>query len=123
MAESFAFNVAEIVISKLCSLAYQELGLAWGVRRDFEKLQKTLTTIKALRLDAEQNQAHDHDHQLQVWLQDLTDACYDAEDVLEEFEIEALSKQSLKQKLTSFFSSSNPLAVSFKIARKIRDHR
>ncbi|KAK8594050.1 hypothetical protein V6N11_001698 [Hibiscus sabdariffa] len=119
MAESFAFNVAEIVISKLCSLAYQELGLAWDVRRDFEKLQKTLTTIKAVRLDAEQNQARDH--QLQVWLQELTDACYDAEDVLDEFEIEALSKKSLKQKVSSFFSSSNPLAVSFKMARKIKD--
>ncbi|KAE8721164.1 putative LRR and NB-ARC domains-containing disease resistance protein [Hibiscus syriacus] len=95
MAESFVFNVAENVISKLCDLASQELSLAWGIRADLEKLESTLTTIKAVLLDAEEKQAHRN--QLRVWLQRLRDACYDTEDVLDEFEIEALRKQDRKE--------------------------
>ncbi|KAE8721165.1 hypothetical protein F3Y22_tig00016637pilonHSYRG00048 [Hibiscus syriacus] len=56
MAESFVFNVAENVISKLCDLASQEIILAWGIRADLEKLESTLTTIKAVLLDAEEKQ-------------------------------------------------------------------
>ncbi|PPD99153.1 hypothetical protein GOBAR_DD03818 [Gossypium barbadense] len=95
MAEYLAFNIAEKV-SKLTKIAYQEISLAWDVHRDLEKLHKTLTTIKAVLLDAELKQVHDN--QLRVWLQELKDACYDAEDVLDEFEIQALKKQLLKQR-------------------------
>ncbi|XP_007029648.2 PREDICTED: putative disease resistance protein RGA1 [Theobroma cacao] len=123
MAESFAFNIAENVLSKLANIAYQEIRLAWGVQSDLAKLKTTLTTIKAVLLDAEEKQAHDN--QLRVWLQELRDACYDADDVLDEFEIEALRKQVVKQrsirkKVSHFFSSSNPLAFRFKLAHKIK---
>ncbi|KAB2094191.1 hypothetical protein ES319_A02G139400v1 [Gossypium barbadense] len=64
--------------------------------KDLEKLQKTLTTIKPVLLDAELKQVDDN--HLRVWLQELKDACYDAEDVLDEFEIQALRKQLLKQR-------------------------
>ncbi|XWS65020.1 hypothetical protein CRYUN_Cryun05aG0054800 [Craigia yunnanensis] len=59
------------------------------------------------------------------WLQKLKDACYDAEDVLDEFEIEALRRQVLKQrslgsKVSNFFSSSKPIAFRFTMAHKIK---
>ncbi|XVF41677.1 hypothetical protein PTKIN_Ptkin01aG0299200 [Pterospermum kingtungense] len=124
MADSFAFNIAENVLSKLSNAAFQEISRAWGVHTDLQKLQKILTTVKAVLLDAEAKQAHDN--QLQVWLQDLKDACYDAEDVLDEFEIDALRRQVLKQrsigsKVSNFFSSSNPLAFRFRMAHKIKN--
>ncbi|XVF30529.1 hypothetical protein REPUB_Repub16aG0065900 [Reevesia pubescens] len=124
MAEYFAFNTAAKILSKLRNPAYQEILLVWGVQSHLEKLKKTLTTIKAVLLDAEEKQAHDH--QLRVWLQELKDACYDAEDVLDEFEIEALREQVLKQrsigkKVRNFFSSSNPLAFRFRMAHKIKN--
>ncbi|XP_022743838.1 putative disease resistance protein RGA3 [Durio zibethinus] len=92
-------------------------------RSDLRELETTLTTIKAVLLDAEEKQAHDN--QLRVWLQELKNACYDAEDVLDEFEIEALRKQVLKQrgigkKVSNFFSSSNPIAFRFRMAHKIK---
>ncbi|XP_017976162.1 PREDICTED: putative disease resistance protein RGA1 [Theobroma cacao] len=123
MAESFAFNIAENVLSKLANIAYQEIRLARVVQSDLEKLKTTLTTIKAVLFDAEEKQAHDS--QLRVWLQELRDASYDAEDVLDEFEIEALRKQVVKQKsigkqVSHFFSSSNPLAFRFRMAHKVK---
>ncbi|XVF30495.1 hypothetical protein REPUB_Repub16aG0063000 [Reevesia pubescens] len=96
MAEYFAFNIAENILSKLSNLAYEEIRLAWGVHSDLEKLQETLNTIKDVLLDAEEKQAHNH--QLRGWLQKLKYACYDAEDLLDEFEIEAFRKQVLKQR-------------------------
>ncbi|XVF41675.1 hypothetical protein PTKIN_Ptkin01aG0299000 [Pterospermum kingtungense] len=124
MAESFAFSIAENVLSKLSDIAFQEISRAWGVRNDLGKFKTTLTTIKAVLLDAEEKQAHDN--QLRVWLQELKDACYDAEDVLDEFQIQALRKQLLKQrgigkKVSNFFSSSNPIAFRFRMAHKIKN--
>ncbi|GMI65032.1 hypothetical protein like AT3G14470 [Hibiscus trionum] len=124
MAESFVFNIAENVISKLCDLVHQEISLTWGIRGDLEKLGHTLTTIKAVLLDADEKQARRH--QLRVWLQRLRDACYDAEDVLDEFEIEAQRKQVRKERSTGekvgyFLSSSNPLAIRVNMAQKIKE--
>ncbi|KAK9042370.1 hypothetical protein V6N11_017445 [Hibiscus sabdariffa] len=91
MAESFVFNIAENVISKLSDLVHPEISLAWGNRGNLGKLGNTLTTIKAALLEAEEKQARRH--QLRVWLQRLRDACHDTEDVLDEFEIEASSER------------------------------
>ncbi|EOY10163.1 LRR and NB-ARC domains-containing disease resistance protein, putative [Theobroma cacao] len=123
MAETFAFNIVENVVQKLATVAHQEISLAWGVQSDFQRLNDILTTVKDVLLDAEENQAHTN--QLRNWLQKLTDACYDAVDVLDEFEIESLRRQVLKQrnigkKVRYFFSSSNPLAFRFRMAQKIK---
>ncbi|WRX24823.1 NB-ARC - like 10 [Theobroma cacao] len=123
MAETFAFNIVESLVQKLATVAYQETSLAWGVQSDFQRLNDILTTVKDVLLDAEEIQAHNN--QLRNWLQNLKDACYDAEDVLDEFKIEALRKQVLRQrsigkKVSHFFSSSNPLAFRFRMAQKIK---
>ena len=85
MAESFAFNIVENVFVKLTTEAYREISRAWGVQSDFQRLNDKLTTVKDVLLDAEEKQANNN--QLRNWLQKLKDACYDAEDVLDEFEI------------------------------------
>ncbi|KAK3206456.1 hypothetical protein Dsin_020502 [Dipteronia sinensis] len=104
MAEIIVSSIAEILLGKLGSLAYQEARLIWGFKTDLLKLEKTLKTIKAVLLDAEQQQLHNN--AVRDWLEELKDVCYDAEDVLDEFEIETLRRQatvnrgSITQKLT-----------------------
>ncbi|KAF2307987.1 hypothetical protein GH714_034099 [Hevea brasiliensis] len=84
-------------------------------------------TIKAVLLDAEEKQVSNND--VRVWLIKLKDVLYDAEDVLDEFECETQRKQLLKlygsttKKVGRFFSSSNPLAFSFKMGHKIKQIR
>ncbi|XVE90409.1 hypothetical protein DITRI_Ditri20bG0075500 [Diplodiscus trichospermus] len=126
MAESFVFNIVEDVLEKLATQAYREISEAWGVQREFQRLNDLLTTVKAVLLDAEGKQAHDN--QLRVWLQKLKDACYDAEDVLDEFDVEALRRQLLKgrdigSKVSYFFSGSNPITFRFRMAHKIKKVR
>ena len=126
MAESFLFSIAENVVGKIGSVALQEIGLAWGVKTELKKLEATLTTIKSVLLDAEEKQWKDR--QLHDWLGKLKHVCYDVEDVLDEFQYQALQRQvvshgSLKTKVLGFFSSSNPLPFSFKMGHRIKEVR
>ncbi|XVE90413.1 hypothetical protein DITRI_Ditri20bG0075900 [Diplodiscus trichospermus] len=126
MAEFFAFSIVEDVLVKLATQSYREISRAWGIQREFQRLNDLLATVKAVLLDAEEKQVHDNP--LRVWLQKLKDACYDAEYVLDEFEIEALRRQLLKgkdigSKVSYFFSASNPVAFRFRMAHKIKKVR
>ncbi|WKA06732.1 hypothetical protein VitviT2T_024619 [Vitis vinifera] len=126
MAESFLFSIADNVLGKIGSVTLQEIGLAWGVKTELQKLEATLTAIKSVLLDAEEKQWKDR--QLRDWLGKLKHVCYDVEDVLDEFRYQALQRQvvshgSLKTKVLCFFSSSNPLPFSFKMGHRIKEVR
>ncbi|KAL9409204.1 hypothetical protein AB3S75_047567 [Citrus x aurantiifolia] len=124
MVESFL--PLEKLTEKLGSRAFQELLALYCVKNDAEKLKETLTTVKSVVLDAEEKQVHSH--QLRDWLEKLKDACDDAEDVLDEFEVEDLRRQVMKQrsigrKLRNFFGSSNPVAFRFRMCQQIKKVR
>ncbi|XP_002529624.3 putative disease resistance protein RGA1 [Ricinus communis] len=127
MAEIFMYNIAESVLKKLGSLAVQEVILAWGLEADCEKLEEVLSTIKAVLLDAEQKQVKNH--RIQDWLGKLRDVLCAAEDVLDDFECEALRRQvaanqgSTSRKVRGFFSSSNPVAFRLRMGHKIKKIR
>ena len=120
-------SVAEKVIEKLGSIAYQEICLAWGIESDLKNLKLTMSAIQAKLLDAEERQAKERG--LRVWLGQLKDVFYDAVDVLDEFECEALRKQVVKtygstgKKVRRFFSRSNPLAFRFKMGHRMKEIR
>ncbi|KAJ0082632.1 hypothetical protein Patl1_11727 [Pistacia atlantica] len=89
--ETIVSAIAEQVLGKLISLASNETCLAWGVKNDAQELADTLTTIKAVLLDAKDKQIHNET--MKVWLGNLKEICYDTEDVLDEIEVEELRKQ------------------------------
>ncbi|KAI5317619.1 PREDICTED: disease resistance [Prunus dulcis] len=51
-----AFPLATKLIEKLGSFASEQICLAWGVKPDLKKLQSTMSTIKDVLLDAEQDE-------------------------------------------------------------------
>jgi Leucine-rich repeat (LRR) protein len=120
----FAFSVAEKVIEKLGSLAYEEICSAWGISTDLKSLELTMSTIQAVLLDAEEKQVKNRG--LTVWLGQLKDVFYDAVDVLDEFECEALRRQVVKTHGSAsgqVLSSFNPLGFSHKMSQKINGIR
>ncbi|KAF2307886.1 hypothetical protein GH714_033094 [Hevea brasiliensis] len=126
MADSFLFNVAESVLGKLGCLALQEFSLAWGLESDLEKIKDNLKVIKAVLLDAEQQRSQNP--QIEVWLENLKEVLYDAEDVVDEFECEVLRRQVVKsgnttRKVRRFFSRSNPLTFRFRMGHKLKQIR
>ena len=127
MPESFAFGIADRVLGKLGSIIIQEVGLAWGVKSELEDLRDTSSTIRALLLDAEEKQATNHP--IRDWLGKLKDAFYDAEDIVDEFEYEALRRQvvargSSAAKARSFFSSPiSSVAFNLKMGHRVKKIR
>ncbi|KAL1312419.1 hypothetical protein HN51_039035 [Arachis hypogaea] len=127
MAESFIFSIAESLITKLASRAYQEASQVVGVYDDLQDLKTSLSYVKAVLLDAEQKQ--EQNHELREWLKQIKLIFYDAENVLDQVNCETLRKQVIrdygtpKDKVGRFFSSSNPLVFRYKLALQIKDIR
>ncbi|KAL5712508.1 hypothetical protein ACHQM5_014674 [Ranunculus cassubicifolius] len=82
----------DVIFDKLTSLISNEFHLLRGVNRDLQRLSETVSTIKTVLIDAEVKQIN---HQpTRVWLRKLKDAAYEAEDILEDCELEALQQES-----------------------------
>ncbi|KAM1240613.1 hypothetical protein ACFX2I_046152 [Malus domestica] len=125
MAE-LAFPLAAKLIERLSSIASEEICLAWGVQADLRKLERTMSTIRDVLLDAEEKQARNRD--LRSWLRQLKDVFLDAEDLMDEFECEALRRQVVRgsgttRKVRRFFSRSNPVAFRLRVGHEIKDIR
>ncbi|KAL5712717.1 hypothetical protein ACHQM5_014861 [Ranunculus cassubicifolius] len=81
----------DLLFNKLSSLISREYHLLSGVNKDLEKLSRILSIIKNVLIDAEVKQINDK--RTKDWLKELKDVAYDAEDVLDECEFEALKHE------------------------------
>ncbi|XP_010918020.1 putative disease resistance protein RGA3 [Elaeis guineensis] len=125
-AVSVASPILKIVIQKLGSGLWKQMGLASSVKKDVEKLQSVLETITDVLEDAENRSISDKP--LQGWLRKLRDAAFDADDVVDEFQTEALRQKieennCITRKVRDFFSLNNSIIFYHKIARKVKEIR
>ncbi|KAK9290398.1 hypothetical protein L1049_008567 [Liquidambar formosana] len=134
MAETILSVLVEGVLEKIVFIPLSEISLAWGVKKEPKKLEKTLSTVKAILSDAEKQQTRkdavrDWLEKLKDdWLEKLKDVVYDVDDVLDELSTEALRGKveihgSLLKEVNNFFSRSNPIAFRYKIGHKIKEIR
>ncbi|XP_057991004.1 putative disease resistance protein RGA1 isoform X2 [Hevea brasiliensis] len=112
--------------SKLTSFASEEIGFVYGFKNDLRRLQTTLSTIKAILLDAEEKQ--EQSHAVKDWIKRLKDVVYDADDLLDDVATEGLRRKvegqgRIVRKVCDFFSSSNQIAFRFKMGNRIKDLR
>ncbi|KAL5802187.1 hypothetical protein ACOSQ4_030492 [Xanthoceras sorbifolium] len=91
MAEIVLSAVLPVLFEKLASRELLKFATQEGVRSKLKKWEKTLKKIKALLNDAEQKQQDDE--AVKMWLDDLRDLAYDAEDILDEYATEALRRK------------------------------
>ncbi|KAK7392889.1 hypothetical protein VNO78_21339 [Psophocarpus tetragonolobus] len=125
MAESILFSFAELLVGKLASCAVQQASLVWGVHDDLKDMKESIVLIKDLLLDAEQKKLQSN--ALSEWLRQIKQIFSDAENIVDDFECEAMQKHvvnthgSFSRKVSRFFSSSNPLVYRLKMAHQIKD--
>ncbi|XP_022722136.1 putative disease resistance protein RGA3 [Durio zibethinus] len=124
MAEGVLFDLAGQLLGGLASLAYQELGLAWGVKAEISKLNHTVSLIKGVLRDAEEQQRNNN-HAVTEWLSQLKDVLYDVDDLLDDFSTEALRRKIMSgnemvKEVRIFFSKSNQLAYSLKMGHRVK---
>ncbi|KAG4177585.1 hypothetical protein ERO13_A11G316500v2 [Gossypium hirsutum] len=123
MAEAIAFDIAAELVTKLSSRALSQIGLWWNLKDDLDDLKRTVSTIKAVLLDAEEKSVTNN--LVKVWLEELKDVLYDADDLLDDFSTEALQNDlmggnKLMKEVRLFFSSSNQFAYGLKMGLKIK---
>ncbi|KAK9141148.1 hypothetical protein Scep_010829 [Stephania cephalantha] len=116
--------MAEIVVEiveRAISLAVDELGLVIGVNGEVNKLKAVLTHIHAVLQDAEEKQVKEN--RVKVWLQELKQVSYDAEDALDEIaynELKYTTVRNNKNKLPGWLNNLSRLVARFKMAHQIK---
>jgi signal recognition particle GTPase len=127
MAISFVSDITASLIAKLASFAYEEVSQAYGVYEDLQGFKETLSIVSGVLMDTEEKK--NQQHALHEWLRQIQNICFDAEDLLDEFELQDKQKEvekasgSRRVKVRNFFSTSNPLAFHFRMAREIKEIR
>ncbi|XP_014511410.1 putative disease resistance protein RGA1 [Vigna radiata var. radiata] len=125
MAETLLFSFAESLIGKLATAAVQEASLALGVHSELQQMKATMALIKGVLLDAEKKNLRSS--ALSEWLTQIKRVFSDAEDIVDDFECEALRKHvvntygSCSRKVRRFFSKSNPAVYRLRMAHHIQD--
>ncbi|XP_023924704.1 disease resistance protein RGA2-like [Quercus suber] len=123
MADAILYGVVQKIIESLGSSTLKQIGSIWGVNDELEKMKNTISTIQAVLEDAEEQQVKNH--QVKDWLMKLRDAAFDADDLLSEFSTHVLRQKvmggdKVAKKVRIFFSCSNQLVFSLKMACKIK---
>lgn len=125
-------SVAQSLHGALQCSELKELCSAWQYESELENLERTVATIKAVLLDAEGKHEHELSHQAQLWIEELTDAMYDADDLFDELTTLAEQKRlmlnsmeggDLTKKVRLFFSRFNPLVLALKMSQKVKQIR
>ncbi|XP_070675591.1 disease resistance protein RGA2-like [Malus domestica] len=119
----YTFSV-EGILSKVASLAAQELSLAWGFKAELKRLRQSLLTIQDF-LGAISDQPRERVKAVEEWVMKLKGIAHDADDLMDEFDYEVVRhkvelQNHMKKKVLNFFSLSNPLAFRLKMAHKIQ---
>ncbi|XP_030944231.1 putative disease resistance protein RGA3 [Quercus lobata] len=125
MADAILYGVVRKIIESLGSSTLKQIGSIWGVKDDLEKMNNTVLAIQAVLEDAEQQvQNHQDEH----WLMKLREVVFDADDLLSDFSTHVFRRKvmggdKMAKKVRVFFSSSNQIVFSLKMACKIKAMR
>ncbi|XP_039689792.1 disease resistance protein RGA2 [Medicago truncatula] len=106
MAEQIPYGVAQSLINGLASVALREFGRINNVKDELESLTKTVESIRAVLLDAENKQ--EKSLCVQNWVTRLKDVLVAADDLIDEFLIEDMIRkrdEAHKNKVTKVLHS------------------
>ena len=123
MAESLLLPVVRGVVGKAADALVQKVTRMWGVDGDCRDLELKLLYVQSLLTDAQAKAEADTEagRAVKAWMKELRAAAYQADDVLDDFQYEALRREALSlrsttSKVLDYFTSRNPLVFRLKRA-------
>ncbi|KAL9349030.1 hypothetical protein Peur_060396 [Populus x canadensis] len=117
-AELLLTFAMEETLTRVSSIAAEGIRLAWGLKGQLQRLDKSSKMIQAVLQDAARKAVTDES--VKLWLERLQDVAYDAEDVLDELAYEILRKDQKKGKVRDWFSLHNPVAFRLNMGQKVK---
>ncbi|KAL9386129.1 hypothetical protein Peur_023139 [Populus x canadensis] len=117
-AELLLTFAMEETLTRVSSIAAEGIRLAWGLKGQLQRLDKSSKMIQAVLQDAARKAVTDES--VKLWLERLQDVAYNAEDVLDEFAYEILRKDQKKGKVRDWFSLHNPVAFRLNMGQKVK---
>ncbi|EES14172.1 disease resistance protein RGA2 [Sorghum bicolor] len=128
MAESLLLPVVRGVVGKAADALVQKVTRMWGVDGDRRDLELKLLYVQSLLADAEVKAEAETEagRAVKVWMKELRAAAYQADDVLDDFQYEALRREALSlrsatSKVLDYFTSRNPLVFRHKASRDLKN--
>jgi len=123
MAESLLLPMVRGVVGKATDTLVQSVTRMWGVDEDRHRLERHLEYVQSMLVDAEAKS--ETNHAVWTWMKELKAAAYQADDVLDNFQYEALRREaesgrSLARKVLSNFTSKNRLVFRYKASRDLK---
>jgi len=88
MAESLLLPMVRGVVGKATDTLVQSVTRMWGVDEDRHRLERHLEYVQSMLVDAEAKS--ETNHAVWTWMKELKAAAYQADDVLDNFQYEAL---------------------------------
>lgn len=88
MADAMASTLIKAVLHKLADEAVKQVVRVKGIRSELKDLEKTLSSIQALLVDATNKEIKGF--RVQKWLNDLQHLAYDIDDILDDLETDAM---------------------------------
>ncbi|XP_022683071.1 disease resistance protein RGA2-like [Setaria italica] len=124
MAESLLLPMVSRVAGKAADVLVQSITRMWGVDDDRRKLERHLLAVQSLLADAEVKS--ENNPAVRRWMKDLNVVAYRADDVLDDFQYEALhreaqSHRSMTSKVLSSFTLHNRLVFRHKASRDLKN--
>ncbi|KAL3641620.1 hypothetical protein CASFOL_012435 [Castilleja foliolosa] len=91
MADAAVGAIIQVLLQDLLTLSKKEIGLVRHFTDDLKKLQKTFSMVNGFLNDAEKKQVTND--AVKIWLTELEDLAFDADNVIDEINYRLLSKK------------------------------
>ncbi|XP_074277659.1 putative disease resistance protein RGA4 [Silene latifolia] len=125
MAETLGMKVAQGIMHMVLSRISEEIKLAWGFKKDLEKLKHELTRLEGLLQGADESSDN---VLMNKWLKKVNNVVYEADDLLDDYAYEAVRRRlalrfrtGMRKKIRFFISSSNPAVFRIKMSHRLSD--
>uniref|UniRef100_A0A803LMJ4 Uncharacterized protein n=1 Tax=Chenopodium quinoa TaxID=63459 RepID=A0A803LMJ4_CHEQI len=119
-------SAAQTLLASLQCSELQEILSIFGYKSQLDDLRRTVSAVNAVLLDAEAKQ--ELSHEAQHRLEELKEAVFEADDLLDEFVTLAEQKQLLEtggtfSKKVRYLFSDNQLGVAYRMSRGVKKIR
>nr|UBY07328.1 NBS-LRR disease resistance protein [Dasypyrum villosum] len=125
MAESLLLPLVRGVVGKATDTLVQTMTRMCGLEDDRETLERHLQAVQCKLANAEERSQKNGGDYIKSWMEKLKAVAYEADDVLDDFQYEALRREaqigkSTSRKILGYVTHHSPLLFRFAMSRKLK---